>query len=116
MMNPRKAGTAALLGMGVWCSEAEKSSGSGFPWILKDDESNGVFKEEALPHRQLHPALVAGAAFASTGFVALIAAVAMVSRVRWAQRQQLVSYDQLSSAITPGVAGPAVSEPTSPAQ
>merc|ERR1712217_995186 len=99
-------------GMGVWCPEAEKSSGSSFPWILKDDDSSGVLKEDNFPGRQVHPALAAGAAFAGTGFIALIAAVVIASRVRWGQR----SYEQLSGATTLGVAGQAALEPNSPAQ
>jgi cellulose 1,4-beta-cellobiosidase len=72
-------------GMGVWCPEAKKSSGSLFDWIRKDDESSEVLKEDTLPGQHLHPVLVAGGAFAGTGLIALIAAVVIASRARWAQ-------------------------------
>lgn len=103
-------------GLGVWCPEAKKSSGSLFDWIRKDDESSEVIKEDTLPGQHLHPVLVAGATFAGTGLIALIAAVVIASRARWAQRWSPLSYKQLTGVTAPGVPGPAVPESKNPAQ
>jgi len=117
-------------GSAAWCPERKKSGGGGssFPWILrKDDESAGALKDDTLPGQHARAPLMAGAAFAGAGLIALIAAVVVASRARRAQGMSRSQYGELvESASTPtpaaraassaDVASPLVSEPVQAAQ
>jgi len=80
------------------------TSGPLPPGLLRVyDKSTGASLEDTRHEdtRHDHLPLVAGAAFAGAGFVALIAAGVIALRGRQAQRTPLPSYEQLSGATTP---------------
>jgi len=80
----------------------KSSGGGGFPWIMKkDDETTEVLTDTVLPGQHVHLPLVAVGAFAGTGFIALIAAVAFASRLWRVQRMSPSIYEQVSGTTTP---------------
>jgi len=84
-------------GKAVWCLEEKKSSGGSiFPVIVrKDDEYAGWPKEDALPGQHVHVSLMASAAFAGAGFIALIVVGVVASRAWRVQRTLPSIYEQL---------------------